>query len=166
MLFAQWIPHKERERSWKLSIKSWKLASSDKCWNFVAAALEQNDLAGDDGSCVFLAFSGESWHRSKMFWQEPGIGSERWTFQQQIAVLRQLRTGLEIITENFHIFKISHHNRFCCQQDFRSCKTVPGLTRTQLDLCYRLSDVTLAAVEGLELAVQECQYQVMIDWVN
>uniref|UniRef100_A0A182QAD7 Protein Wnt n=1 Tax=Anopheles farauti TaxID=69004 RepID=A0A182QAD7_9DIPT len=40
-----------------------------------------------------------------------------------------------------------------------TCRTVPGLTRDQLELCYRASDVTAAAIEGLELGVRECQYQ-------
>lgn len=37
---------------------------------------------------------------------------------------------------------------------------MPNLTRPQLELCYKANDVTLAAVEGLELAVRECEYQV------
>lgn len=41
-----------------------------------------------------------------------------------------------------------------------SCRTVPNLSREQLELCYRASDVTMASIEGLELAVQECQHQV------
>uniref|UniRef100_A0A182XN73 Protein Wnt n=1 Tax=Anopheles quadriannulatus TaxID=34691 RepID=A0A182XN73_ANOQN len=40
-----------------------------------------------------------------------------------------------------------------------TCRTVPGLARDQLELCYRASDVTAAAIEGLELGVRECQYQ-------
>lgn len=40
-----------------------------------------------------------------------------------------------------------------------TCRTVPGLTREQLELCYRASDVTAAAIEGLELGVRECQHQ-------
>jgi hypothetical protein len=36
---------------------------------------------------------------------------------------------------------------------------VPGLTREQLELCYRASDVTTIAIDGLELAIRECQYQ-------
>jgi hypothetical protein len=39
---------------------------------------------------------------------------------------------------------------------------VPNLTRQQLELCYKANDVTLAAVEGLELAVRECEYQVSL----
>lgn len=51
--------------------------------------------------------------------------------------------------------------RIYCLIDARaSCKTVPNLTREQLELCYRASDVTLATIEGLELAVTECQHQV------
>uniref|UniRef100_A0A182F0Y7 Protein Wnt n=1 Tax=Anopheles albimanus TaxID=7167 RepID=A0A182F0Y7_ANOAL len=40
-----------------------------------------------------------------------------------------------------------------------TCRTVPGLTRDQLELCYRASDVTATAIEGLEQGVRECQYQ-------
>ncbi|KAG5675873.1 hypothetical protein PVAND_005741 [Polypedilum vanderplanki] len=47
-----------------------------------------------------------------------------------------------------------------CLPDVRaSCKTVPNLTKSQLDLCYKANDVTLAAIEGLELAIFECQHQ-------
>lgn len=41
-----------------------------------------------------------------------------------------------------------------------SCRTVPGLTKQQLELCYRAKDVTAAALDGLELAIKECQLQV------
>lgn len=55
--------------------------------------------------------------------------------------------------------------RINCLLDARaSCKTVPNLTREQLELCYRASDVTIAAIEGLELAVHECQHQVRLNW--
>lgn len=40
------------------------------------------------------------------------------------------------------------------------CRTIPGLTSDQLDLCYRANDVTSAALDGLDLAVRECQQQV------
>lgn len=40
------------------------------------------------------------------------------------------------------------------------CRTVPGLTKEQLELCYRANDATTAAIDGLELAVKECQQQV------
>ncbi|KAL9708191.1 hypothetical protein quinque_011709 [Culex quinquefasciatus] len=50
--------------------------------------------------------------------------------------------------------------RILCLPDVRAtCRTVPGLTREQLELCYRASDVTAAAIEGLELGVRECQHQ-------
>lgn len=41
-----------------------------------------------------------------------------------------------------------------------SCRTIPGLTKEQLDLCYRANDVTSVALDGLDLAVKECQQQV------
>lgn len=40
-----------------------------------------------------------------------------------------------------------------------ACRTIPGLTRDQLDLCQRASDVTTVALGGLALAVRECQHQ-------
>lgn len=47
------------------------------------------------------------------------------------------------------------------KSDIRSsCRIVPGLSREQLDLCYKASDVTLAALDGLDLAIRECQLQV------
>lgn len=48
-----------------------------------------------------------------------------------------------------------------CATDVRSsCRTVPGLTKEQLDVCYRANDVTRVALDGLDLAVRECQSQV------
>lgn len=41
-----------------------------------------------------------------------------------------------------------------------SCRIVPGLSREQLDLCYKANDVTIAALDGLDLAMRECQLQV------
>lgn len=41
-----------------------------------------------------------------------------------------------------------------------SCKIVPGLSREQLDLCYKANDVTMTALDGLDLAIRECQAQV------
>jgi len=37
---------------------------------------------------------------------------------------------------------------------------VPGLTKDQVELCYKASDVTAAALEGLDMAIRECQIQV------
>lgn len=46
-----------------------------------------------------------------------------------------------------------------------------GLSREQLDMCYKANDVTIAALEGLDLAIRECQFQVKylcvradVDW--
>lgn len=50
-----------------------------------------------------------------------------------------------------------------CASDVRtSCRIVPGLTKEQLALCYRANDVTRAALDGLELAMGECQSQVQL----
>lgn len=35
-----------------------------------------------------------------------------------------------------------------------------GLSREQLDICYKANIETVAALEGLGLAVRECQHQV------
>ncbi|XP_055547912.1 protein Wnt-10b [Wyeomyia smithii] len=57
-------------------------------------------------------------------------------------------------------FVLKVAERIVCMPDVRAtCRTVPGLTREQLELCYRASDVTAAAIEGLELGVRECQHQ-------
>lgn len=45
--------------------------------------------------------------------------------------------------------------------DVRStCRIIQGLSREQLDLCYKANDVTIAALDGLDLAMRECQLQV------
>lgn len=40
------------------------------------------------------------------------------------------------------------------------CNAIPGLTREQVQLCYQATDVTLIALDGLDLAIHECQSQV------
>lgn len=45
--------------------------------------------------------------------------------------------------------------------DTRSlCRIVPGLTKEQLELCHHANDVTRAALDGITLAIRECQTQV------
>jgi len=39
------------------------------------------------------------------------------------------------------------------------CKNFPGLSKKQLELCFRYPDVMSSAIQGLQLAVTECQYQ-------
>ncbi|XP_060516591.1 protein Wnt-10a [Cylas formicarius] len=39
------------------------------------------------------------------------------------------------------------------------CRTVPGLTKHQIELCYQQPDATLQALQGLNQAVKECQHQ-------
>ena len=39
------------------------------------------------------------------------------------------------------------------------CKNFPGLSKKQLELCFRYPDVMSAAIGGLQLAVNECQFQ-------
>ena len=39
------------------------------------------------------------------------------------------------------------------------CKNFPGLNKKQLELCFRYPDVMAAAIQGLQLAVKECQHQ-------
>ncbi|CAO1363206.1 unnamed protein product [Diamesa tonsa] len=62
-----------------------------------------------------------------------------------------------LIVVYLHLIELK---RIYCLPDARAtCRTIPGLTRDQLELCYRANDVTSAALEGLELAIRECQYQ-------
>ena len=52
-------------------------------------------------------------------------------------------------------------SRFAMSDIRSTCRTIPGLTKEQLDLCYRANDVTSVALDGLDLAIRECQYQVL-----
>ena len=75
---------------------------------------------------------------------------------KQMSIIKKSR-GRTRDNINFVIF----NSRINCLPDVRgTCKSVPNLTRQQLELCYKANDVTVAAVEGLELAVKECEYQV------
>lgn len=39
------------------------------------------------------------------------------------------------------------------------CHTVPGLTKEQMELCFRNPEATAVALQGLSLATDECAYQ-------
>ncbi|CAG9859252.1 unnamed protein product [Phyllotreta striolata] len=60
--------------------------------------------------------------------------------------------------------KISHGHQqtfsfYSSYMDTTFCGTVPGLTKAQIELCHQQPDATLMAIEGLNQAVRECQYQ-------
>ncbi|XP_050583916.1 protein Wnt-10b [Bombus affinis] len=41
------------------------------------------------------------------------------------------------------------------------CNGIPGVTKEQRELCNRNPDVTVAAIKGLQMAIDECQHQFM-----
>ncbi|CAD6997013.1 unnamed protein product [Ceratitis capitata] len=47
----------------------------------------------------------------------------------------------------------------CLPEGRATCRSVPGLTKDQLELCFKASDVATAALEGLDMAIRECQQQ-------
>ncbi|XP_030761428.1 protein Wnt-10b [Sitophilus oryzae] len=50
--------------------------------------------------------------------------------------------------------------------DTAYCRSIPGLTRRQIELCYQQPDSTMVVLEGLNIAVKECQYQFQSDRWN
>lgn len=43
--------------------------------------------------------------------------------------------------------------------DTTVCRTIPGLSKSQKKFCYDQPEAVVAAMEGLQEAVEECQYQ-------
>ncbi|XP_030383854.1 protein Wnt-10b [Scaptodrosophila lebanonensis] len=94
---------------------------------------------------------------------------------EQLKSLLQLGSNSNTVTSSvgkpprslrFHLHLIVVIILACCTRwlyglpDGRAtCRSVPGLTKDQLELCYKASDVTAAALEGLDMAIRECQIQ-------
>lgn len=72
--------------------------------------------------------------------------------------------SLSLVTHLLHLFLCcAHRIMHTTTSDIRSiCRIIPGLSRVQLNLCYKANDVTIAALDGLDLAMRECQLQVII----
>lgn len=43
--------------------------------------------------------------------------------------------------------------------DTTVCRTIPGLSKSQKKFCYDQPEAVVAVMEGLQEAVEECQYQ-------
>lgn len=59
-----------------------------------------------------------------------------------------------------NLYKSSPFRLYGLPDGRATCRSVPGLTKDQVELCYKASDVTAAALEGLDMAIRECQIQV------
>uniref|UniRef100_A0A1A9UTZ6 Protein Wnt n=1 Tax=Glossina austeni TaxID=7395 RepID=A0A1A9UTZ6_GLOAU len=66
---------------------------------------------------------------------------------------------IHIISEKENLLRVTNPRLDCLPDGRATCRSVPGLTKDQLELCYKASDVTAAALEGLDLAIKECQAQ-------
>lgn len=75
--------------------------------------------------------------------------------------MNQLINNYPIISMFF--FFHSPNRSLCLTEGKAVCRFVYGLTKDQVQLCYKASDVTAAALEGLDLAISECQIQV--SWI-
>lgn len=60
--------------------------------------------------------------------------------------------------KNTFVYCVRSH---CLPEGRATCRSVPGLTKDQLELCFKASDVATAALEGLDMAIRECQQQVI-----
>ncbi|XP_044266828.1 protein Wnt-10a isoform X2 [Tribolium madens] len=54
---------------------------------------------------------------------------------------------------------LPHHRKTVFQSDNTICRTTPGFTKLQLELCYRYPGEMVAALHGIKQAVKECHYQ-------
>ncbi|XP_018328498.1 protein Wnt-10b [Agrilus planipennis] len=68
-----------------------------------------------------------------------------------------VRSKIAHSPDNYYISKQSTLSS--AFRDTTVCRTIPGLTKAQVELCYRQPDTTEMALQGLEQSVKECQQQ-------
>lgn len=77
--------------------------------------------------------------------------------------IRESELILDIFCYRIVFGKIQYNRQLATQSTLylntNICKTTPGLTKAQKELCHQQPDTVLVALQGLNEAVKECQHQ-------